>query len=436
MLTKNMKNLIKFRLGVIKYAVSSVFYWEHKIDKCVCSSPYIFYIWCTSYYSCVAGLPLLCAVVYLHIMEKMDDTVDEGSDEDDLSSLYKEIGTIFTILIGFLMLFCALLVSILKQYKYDFRDFYNGCFQMDLNLKDGFINEDENRKQLLEAAMDTKDCKLVELTLAIATFSTLCPPIMMFVFMFHPCDPMHRILVDLMEIEVAFSSPRAIILAAFYGWSVFALCCTFKPGNIQYCRQITNKLMKNLIKFRLGVIKYAVCSVFYWEYKIDKCVCSSPYIYYIWCTSYYSGVVCLPLLCAVVYFHMMEKMDDTVDEGSDEDDLSSLYKEIGTIFTILIGFILLFCVLLVSILKQYKYDFRDFYNGCFQMDLDLKDGFINENENRKQLLEAAMDAKVCKLVELTLSIATFGTLCPPIMMFFFMFHPFTHVIQCIEFWLI
>ncbi|CAL8130835.1 unnamed protein product [Orchesella dallaii] len=157
----------------------------------------------------------------------MESIKDTKRDEHKGSTHYKDLGTTFTILVGLVLLLCCLVVSILKQLKEEVCNFYNGIFQMDMALKRLFKNEDENREQLLTAAMNTKECKMWANVLALASFCTLFPPIVMFLFMFHPCDPMHRILVDLMEIKVTVSSPRAIILASFYGWGVFAICCTF-----------------------------------------------------------------------------------------------------------------------------------------------------------------------------------------------------------------
>ncbi|CAL8130825.1 unnamed protein product [Orchesella dallaii] len=226
MLTDRFKNQIKFRLGVIKYAICSVLYWEYKVDKCVCSPPYIFYIWCTSYFSGVSAMPLLVSVVYFNILEKLEHSNDIN-DLQDVSTLYKDLGTTFTVLITLILLFCLLIVHILKDLKQDFCAFYNGCFRMDLALKGNFKTGDERRNQLLNAAMNTKECKIWEYALLLATICTLFPPILIFIFMFHPCDPLHRILVDLFEIEVIYSSPKVLFIAFVYAWSCFALCCTF-----------------------------------------------------------------------------------------------------------------------------------------------------------------------------------------------------------------
>jgi len=80
---------------------------------------------------------------------------------------------------------------------------------------------------MIEAATKTKIGKLYELGFVISTFYSLGFPVVMFCFMFHPTDPVHRILVDIMDLTVTPKSPVILAVAAVYGWSCLAMCTTF-----------------------------------------------------------------------------------------------------------------------------------------------------------------------------------------------------------------
>ncbi|CAL8130823.1 unnamed protein product [Orchesella dallaii] len=226
MISNKIKNLVRIRLSIMKYMLCCLLYWDRRQEKFLQAPPYIFFTWCYCYYSGIAGLPLLFGVMYLNIQE-LQGVYDSNEEDDSITRIYKSLAISFNVLITGAIIFCSLIVSILKQMRVEVCVYYNAIFQLDSVLKDDFKAGNENGEELLQAAMNTKTAKFCEASLVVTTFYTIGFPFVMFLFMFHPTDPVHRILVDIMDIPVTPTSPVALAVAFVYGWSCFAMCSTF-----------------------------------------------------------------------------------------------------------------------------------------------------------------------------------------------------------------
>ncbi|CAL8130859.1 unnamed protein product [Orchesella dallaii] len=171
---------------------------------------------------------------------------------------------------------------------------------------------------------------------------------------------------------------------------------------------------KNLIRYRLAITKYSFCAVNYWDLASDQCVNTISISYWNWVLCYYCGIAAIPLLLALIYFHMTSTMQDEHEE-------INIYKNLGMTFMMLETGILIFCSLVVSILKQLKVEVCAFYNACFKLDSQLKVGIKNSSENGSALLNNAM--KSCIPYEYLLALVVLGTSVAPVIMAVFMFHP-------------
>ncbi|CAL8130841.1 unnamed protein product [Orchesella dallaii] len=195
----------------MRYMQCCVIYWDRSQKKFMLAPPYIFYIWCTCYYEGIVAVPLLFLLMHLNIKDFQE--ADESENEHSITRIYKSLAISFNALITCAIIFSSLMVSILKQMRVDICFFYNATFQLDTNLKESFKAGNEEGQQLLRAAMNSKAGKFYEMALGITTIYTIGLPIVMFFFMFHPTDPLHRILVDILDIPVEPTSLRVLAVA-------------------------------------------------------------------------------------------------------------------------------------------------------------------------------------------------------------------------------
>jgi len=150
MISKRTKTLVRFRIAVVRFFFNALINWDYREDKCKLTHNYIFFIWCSSYYSGISGLPLLFGVLYLNIIELQEEQENDENDEkgDTITRIYKNLGISFNALITGAIIFCSLIVSILKQMKHEVCAFYNACFQLDTFLKGKELIKNKIEKKL------------------------------------------------------------------------------------------------------------------------------------------------------------------------------------------------------------------------------------------------------------------------------------------------
>lgn len=126
-----------------------------------------------------------------------------------------------------------------------------------------------------------------------------------------------------------------------------------------------------LIKLRLAIIKYSGCSVIHCDTKKEEVVLPHNFIYWTWCISYYTGIMICPVLLGILYFYAeeeKERLNSGDSEGSDADRKQRGIKNLAMTFLLAATAIVIFCSLIVSILKASKRDACAFYGACFKLD--------------------------------------------------------------------
>lgn len=130
-----------------------------------------------------------------------------------------------------------------------------------------------------------------------------------------------------------------------------------------------------LIKLRLAIIKYSGCSVIHWDTKQGGVVPTHNYIYWTWCISYYSGIAVCPVLIGVIYFYMQEeneRLNSGDSDQSQEEIKKRGIKNLAMTFLLAVTAIIMFCSLIVSILKSSKRDVCAFYGACFKLNKKIQ----------------------------------------------------------------
>ncbi len=131
------------------------------------------------------------------------------------------------------------------------------------------------------------------------------------------------------------------------------------------------KRSSRLIQLRLAIIKYSGCSVIHWDTKKGEVVPTHNYIYWTWCISYYSGIAISPILLGILYFYAQEENERLNSGDSDDSDAAKKQrgvKNLAMTFLLAATAVIIFCSLVVSILKASRRDVCAFYGACFKLD--------------------------------------------------------------------
>jgi len=134
-----------------------------------------------------------------------------------------------------------------------------------------------------------------------------------------------------------------------------------------------SETFKNLIRYRLAIIKYTLCASTYWDIPFNRCVLDHAVSYRNWMICYHGGIATIPLLVGYLYTQHTAQ-NDIFDVETNAKDLadSKNYKNLSITLMFAETATVTFCLLLVSILKQMRVAICAFYNGCFQLDCRLK----------------------------------------------------------------
>ncbi|CAL8067990.1 unnamed protein product [Orchesella dallaii] len=200
------KRATKLRLQVANHTKCSVMYWDTKQDRCVLTSGVDYWNWVLAYYPGYLIIPMLVLILYL----KMNS--DEFPEEENftiksnqnaaanrkMTKIFPMIAMIFMGLLVFIVIFCQALVSELKARKVEICTFFNSFFELDRKLKEAFNRGNGSKiiDQLIKSNRFNDACYLLTSGLS------FIPPFVLFIFFFHPSEPLHMILEEILEIDV------------------------------------------------------------------------------------------------------------------------------------------------------------------------------------------------------------------------------------------
>ncbi|CAL8075792.1 unnamed protein product [Orchesella dallaii] len=111
----------------------------------------------------------------------------------------------FISLMTFLVCFINLYTTIIRQYRNELRSVYLGVIDLDKKLTASYNGQIEQGKEI----------KIFEYSIFLICAATILVPLGFIVTFYHPADPLHRILEDLLEVRVKLS------------WKMFATSCVY-----------------------------------------------------------------------------------------------------------------------------------------------------------------------------------------------------------------
>lgn len=211
MLSKSIRDDISIRLGLfVKYTVSGGFYWDSNQLRFIPLKTYIHWTWWNTYYiGHLFQILLLANLIYQtstnhDIPEDLHDLTTQS--ENLVGKNYLLAFT--TVLIWVLVYIILAMNSLCRQYRDELMETFNQAFILDSQMQKLFKISGNNSEQ-----------KHVEMLVKFICWFPPCLAPAFCMSLFHPQDPIHDLLENLLEIEISGKSP--------FTWVVVGVECLF-----------------------------------------------------------------------------------------------------------------------------------------------------------------------------------------------------------------
>lgn len=122
--------LVKLRMCIIKYFGNAAYSWDLKTDRMLRTNNYIFWTWCNSYYAGIAVTPFLIMLLYNWINEE-NEILNSGEASTDSM---KNLAMTCVFAMTSLLIFCSLIVSILKESRSAVCVLYYACVHLNKTI--------------------------------------------------------------------------------------------------------------------------------------------------------------------------------------------------------------------------------------------------------------------------------------------------------------
>lgn len=191
-----------FRMGPLaKYLLLCGFYWKKSEDKFVLTGPYNRMAWISTYY--IGQLFQLLLLSYILIMFYLFDTIPEETHSQVVLETPQTqshlLSVIACTLLWILTTGILSIGSLTKSYHPDFANFLNQANLLHQNLLARFPIKNETFLQI-------RILKILERLTAFTAYGLLALPFVFGLAIFHPSDPIHRIVEDGLELKMGLKN--------------------------------------------------------------------------------------------------------------------------------------------------------------------------------------------------------------------------------------